>query len=247
VILELDAGNSRIKWRLLADGGVHNEGSVPGPDALAEVLRSLTPPRCVRMSSVRGEDANSAISAAIRAIWGLPVTLAKVESTCAGVRNQYQDPTRLGIDRWLAMLAAYHRAPGGCVVVDSGTALTIDVVDGEGLHQGGYITPGLSLMRESLVANTRIRLAADPVIPSLAPGHGTDAAVNNGTLAMQVALIDRVLAAARLSLPGIRLYLTGGDAPLLARLVAATDAEVVPGLVMDGLALACPVPAGDSA
>lgn len=246
MILELDAGNSRIKWRLLdaSTTRITGEGAAPDPEALAIVLGELAPPRMVRMSSVRSEDVNIAIARFVEARWQLPVHQARVQASCAGVRNQYKDQGRLGVDRWLAMLAGFRRAQGACIVIDSGTAMTIDCVAADGLHEGGYITPGLRLMRDSLVNNTRIRLAPDPGAPSLDLGHSTDAAVNNGTLALLLALIDRVVAASRRDNPATAVFLSGGDAELLARLAAITDGEVVPSLVLDGLALACPDPGG---
>lgn len=247
MIVELDAGNSRVKWRQLDDQhtATLHQGFVSELAELEPVLAELQAPQMVRMCSVREAAVEAAVERIIHRLWGLPVHIARVVPSCAGFRNQYSDQSRLGVDRWLAMLAASNAVAGAKIIIDSGTAMTIDVVDARGLHQGGYITPGLGLMRASLVNNTRIRLASAPVTPSLALGHSTDDAVNNGTLAAQIALIDRVVASSRQNTPDTTVYYTGGDAELLASLASHPDFEIVPNLVLDGLAYACPWPEGN--
>ncbi len=107
----------------------------------------------------------------------------------AGVTIRYSDPSRLGVDRWLAMLAAHAASTKACLVVDCGTALTIDKLTASGEHCGGYIIPGLALMRRSLEENTRIRLNKEFEAGGVALGHSTDEAVYHGSLAAAVALI----------------------------------------------------------
>ena len=143
------------------------------------------------------------------------------------------------------MIAAYNRQPGACVVVDAGTALTVDMVDAGGLHLGGYILPGRRLMAQSLEANTQIRLQQRDT-DHTDPGISTDSAVLNGILASQVALLEWVLETMNRQNPQLQLYLAGGDAALLARHVADHDPQIVASLVLDGLAWACPaVTAGE--
>ena len=66
----------------------------------------------------------------------------------------YRDPERLGVDRWLALIAARERSKQPTVIVDAGSACTIDLLDSEGRHLGGYILPGLTAMGEALVRGT---------------------------------------------------------------------------------------------
>ena len=93
--------------------------------------------------------------------------------------------------------------------------------------------PGLRLMRSSLVENTGIELSAKTVADSAEPGHSTEEAVMNGTLAVLLALIEK-------KAMGSILLLTGGDAEVLAAMLPEQKRLLVPSLVLDGLTIACP-------
>jgi type III pantothenate kinase len=244
MILELDIGNSRIKWRQFDEisSSVIELGHVNEPGALFEIMAAAPAPVMIRSCSVRDGPINDQIRQWVAANWGLPVQAAVVSRRCAGVSNQYSDPDKLGVDRWLAMLAAFNSAAGPCVVVDSGTAMTVDIVDASGLHRGGFIVPGLKLMGECLSANTSIRLSEQHSPPTLAPGHSTDNAVRHGALAALIALIERVMKSVSEEELQAKLYLSGGDAAELDSNLSAFHAELIPGLVMDGLTFACPYP-----
>ncbi len=257
MILELDVGNTRIKWRQLETGS----GRVLSTDAVSSFAELIAgpagsaQPAMVRLCSVRTPETVAEIKAWVRDTWSIELQEAKVSQTCAGVSNQYADPGRLGVDRWLAMIAAFHRRPGGCLIVDSGTAVTVDVVATDGQHQGGYIVPGRGLMCRVLQEQTRIRLSDTEADASIDPGHSTDAAVKHGVLAMQVALVEKALRQLAAQGTELNLYLTGGDAELLAAHLDLSECalgargagqtrppEIVSGLVLDGLAYACPGP-----
>jgi len=240
MILELDVGNSRIKWRLLAadDLSVTGVGHVSGFDELQQVPELEVTISMARMCSVRGGDINKELKDWVRSKHGLDLLQAAVIQSCGGVTNQYADVSRLGIDRWLAMLAAYRRAGGACMIIDSGTAFTIDVLDAQGLHLGGYIIPGLKLMRSSLESSTSIRLSDNYSAYSQSLGHSTDEAVFNGTVAVLLATIKKL----RESVGAVEIYFAGGDAALLYGLAGLDRSEVVTSLVLDGLDIACPEP-----
>lgn len=241
MILELDVGNSRIKWRLLtADSLVEvSAGHVPGFEDLLGVPELDTEITMARMCSVRGGDVNKKLEDWLCVTHGIELEQAQVTQSCGGVTNQYADVTRLGIDRWLAMLAAYRRAGGACMIVDSGTAFTIDVLDATGLHLGGYIIPGLKLMRNSLESNTAIRLSDNYAEYSQDLGHSTNAAVFNGTVTALLATIKQQ--SESLPLAGdSEIYFTGGDAELLHDLAGLPRSAVVTSLVFEGLDVACP-------
>ena len=247
-ILELDIGNSRIKWRLCDPSTLSeiSQGQAHNLDELAANLADVEP-GAIRACSVRTNTETEKLLAWCRECWSIEPVVAKVVRNCGGITNKYEDMSRLGIDRWLAMLAAYRRAGGPCVIVDAGTALTLDIVSGTGQHQGGYIVPGLGLMAASLEQNTNIRLSDPPPTASLEPGHATDAAVLNGTLVAAVSLVQQVLLKIFAQEPDVKLYLSGGDAEILAAHINSDDfidrdnIEVVLGLVLDGLAIACPI------
>ena len=243
MILELDVGNSRIKWRLLVADTVTlvREGHVADFEELQQLEELQAEISMARMCSVRSGDVNAKLEEWIASNYGVELLRAQVSRSCGGVTNQYADVSRLGIDRWLAMLAAFRRAGGACMVVDSGTAFTIDVVDAQGLHQGGYIIPGLKLMRTSLESTTAIRLSEDYSVYSEDLGHSTDEAVFNGTVTALLATIRQ-----QFELLGpvgtVKTYFAGGDAQLLHRLAGLDGSEIVTSLVFDGLDVACPRP-----
>ena len=246
MILEIDAGNTRIKWRCLnpRTAAVEAEGVVPGVKELIIAVGEDHRVEFARLCSVRAGPDVEEIRQWIAAAWGLELQIAEVSRSCGGVSNHYVEPGKLGVDRWLAMLAARQKSTEPCVIVDSGTALTIDVLGGDGEHRGGFILPGLSLMRESLQANTGIRLAEGHEELTLEPGHSTEAAVFNGTLTALIAIIERVTnSITEAAQPP--LFFTGGGADLLAAYMSLPKIEVVAGLVLDGLAIACPYSAED--
>ncbi|PCJ26440.1 MAG: pantothenate kinase [SAR86 cluster bacterium] len=243
MILELDIGNSRIKWRqisvpdasLIASGNVTDFAELLTQSELSQI------PHMVRVCSVRAGEINSQLETWVRESFDLNIQTAVVSSICGGVSNQYADPSRLGIDRWLAMLAGFRKAGGACVVIDGGTALTIDVISTAGQHQGGYIVPGLALMQSALESNTRISLSQNPLPALESLGNSTDEAVLNGTLVAVLALIERVSLELTSSQGSqIRVFFTGGDAGLLHALSKIDSGEVIDSLVFDGLAIACP-------
>jgi type III pantothenate kinase len=180
MILELDCGNSFIKWRvieaqgssLVAEGIADSDRSLL--TALQELQLSL---RHCRLVSVRSEDETESLVRQLADRYGIAPVCAVPMRTLAGVSNGYEEYQRLGLDRWLALVGGFHLAQGNCVVIDAGTAVTSDLVSAEGRHLGGFICPGLSLMRSPLRTHTRkIRYdeqSAARALQSLEPGRAT--------------------------------------------------------------------------
>jgi type III pantothenate kinase len=248
MILELDCGNSFIKWRVL-DSDVRRvvgEGVVDSDLALLEslkTLKGLTLKFC-RLVSVRTADETSALISQLTAAFGISVVCAAPSREMSGVRNGYEEFERLGLDRWLAMLGGFQLASGACLVLDFGTAVTADFISRGGEHLGGFICPGMPLMRNQLRTHTRrIRygdLAAERALESLVPGRTTVEAVERGCSLMLRGFVLTQLELAR-SYWGddFTVFLTGGDADLVSEIVP--EARVVPDLVFVGLAMACPL------
>lgn len=241
MILEFDAGNTRIKWRQLSaeSGVVLNEGVFADLDEVLASPLADSRPLQVRMCSVRSAELTERLRQWSAVVLGREADVAAVTRSCGGVSNQYEDMSRMGADRWLAMIAAYNRIQDACVIVDAGTALTIDVVNATGRHEGGYILPGRRMMTGSLEANTAIRLRHIDS-DSVDLGNDTDAAVLHGALASQVALVEWVLGRLSGANRAPRVILSGGDAEALLAGMATPGAEIIPSLVLDGLAYACP-------
>lgn len=233
MILELDIGNSRVKWRTLAAGAVAARGHCTRgtPDWPATLPQQEV--EQVRVANVGGAEAAEQLTCWAQAHWGLTPGYAESLPALAGVTNGYREPARLGVDRWLALLAAWRELRAGSILVSAGTALTVDVLHDNGQHDGGYIVPGLRLMRDALVGGTSgVRLDFAPAT-TLAPGHSTTEAVLHGCTAMAVALIET---ARKEAWP---VLLSGGDAAALAPWLAGTVLQR-PDLVLDGLAIALP-------
>jgi len=235
--LDLDLGNSFLKWRCGASRGRLPLAQLESAE-LEVPWQGLQPTR-VRLASVTSDQHSAQIAAWVDTRWGLPLEAAQSSASCAGVTNSYADPTRMGVDRWLAMLAGYHRAAGGCCVVDCGSAITIDYVAADGRHLGGFILPGMRLMRVGLLGNTqRIRVEAE-LSADTAPGRSTEEGVQHGIHLVMAALAERVVRdCAELLGPAAPLWVTGGDGELFRGY--AGIGTVVPDLVLDGLDFALP-------
>ncbi|WP_247254544.1 pantothenate kinase [Pseudomonas moorei] len=248
MILELDCGNSFIKWRVLDASTllVVGEGVVDSDIALLQGLSALKglSLRFCRLVSVRTAEETGELIALLKGAFCIPVVCAAPAREMSGVRNGYEEFERLGLDRWLAMLGGFHLAAGACLVLDFGTAVTADFVAGDGEHLGGFICPGMPLMRNQLRTHTRkIRygdVAAEQALESLVPGRTTVEAVERGCLLMLQGFVLTQMELAR-SYWGEEfvVFLTGGDADLVSGVVPR--ARVVPDLVFVGLAMACPL------
>ncbi|MBW1245336.1 pantothenate kinase [Pseudomonas tolaasii] len=249
MILELDCGNSFIKWRVLASSKAEAsaEGVVGSDAALVESLLAipgLLLTRC-RLVSVRASEETDKLVSVLKAAFGVVVSCAASAREMAGVRNGYEEYERLGLDRWLAMLGGFKLASGACLVLDFGTAATADFIAADGEHLGGFICPGMPLMRNQLRTHTRkIRYddsAAEQAVERLSPGRTTVEAVERGCALMLRGFVLTQLELAR-SYWGenFSVFLTGGDADLVSDV--APQARLVPDLVFVGLAMACPLP-----
>ena len=245
MILELDCGNSLIKWRLVStpNSQVVQQGSDGSVSELIEKLsrlQALALSGC-RMVSVRSGPETEEIKTAVIECLGVEVALAKPARQLGGVTNGYEDYATLGLDRWLAVVAAYNLSRCSCLVVDLGTAATVDLINADGVHLGGYITPGLSLLREQLFGHTkRIRYStvmAEQSPFSVDPGATTAEAVERGCRLMVKSYITAQIGDASQWLGSdFSIYVTGGDASLLADIPGV---KIVPDLVFKGLEIAC--------
>lgn len=229
--LLLDIGNSRAKWaradgvELLETGSLPHRGVTDWPADLPEER-----PDAVWVSNVADETVSASLVSHTEIRWGLRPHFVRGAAEACGVKSAYREPERLGVDRWLACIGAFHRGDGSVLVADAGTALTLDIVDAGGRHRGGLIAPGLSTMRSAIVGDTRIRVELGDYERSWL-ADDTAPAVALGTLQAVLSLIEN----ARRDLSPDRLLLTGGEADRLAPHLGA-DWEHAPNLVLEGLA-----------
>ncbi|MBA1189911.1 pantothenate kinase [Pseudomonas entomophila] len=247
MILELDCGNSFIKWRAIRvdTADVVQGGFVETDQALLSAVQALNVSfQACRLVSVRSQDETAALCALLTDAFGVVPHTVKPAQHLAGVRNGYIDYQRLGLDRWLGALAGFHLAKGACLVLDFGTAAKADFVDAQGQHLGGYICPGMPLMRRQLRTHTRqIRYddaSAERALEDLSPGRSTVEAVERGCVLMMQGFARGQIESAQARWgEGCTIFLTGGDAPLVQEI--APQARLVPDLVFVGLAMACPL------
>jgi type III pantothenate kinase len=161
LILAVDAGNSRVKWALHDGRGFVREGWVMHADidALDAQWSSLPAPSAIVIANVAGAGIGHRLRKSSERWKTVPRWAASARSQ-AGVSNRYDEPSQLGIDRWAALIGARKLSTDPCVVVNAGTAMTVDALTAKGEFIGGIIVPGFDLMHESLAAHTA-RLSAE--------------------------------------------------------------------------------------
>ncbi|NUO73492.1 MAG: type III pantothenate kinase, partial [Frateuria sp.] len=150
--LLLDLGNTRLKWALERAGRWSADGAAAWSEDLAllgATWQALPKPEAAFGASVVDDAREQTVAAQVRSLFGLEVTWLRTPASACGVRNAYPEPARLGVDRFLAMVAAHAAGAGDCVLVGVGTALTLDALAADGQHLGGLIAPGPRLMKLS--------------------------------------------------------------------------------------------------
>ncbi len=221
--LLLDLGNTRLKWSArdatgeLAHGAV--AWSAPVADTLREAWRALPPADAVLGASVVDEQREAQAAAQVIAVLSREVRWVRSPAAACGVRSGYREPERLGVDRFLAMVAAHAEGYSPCVLVGVGTALTLDALAGDGRHLGGVIAPGPQLMQQSLLGAT-VRVWSEQAGVVTTRADNTADAVASGCWGACAALVERFAARAAPQLGGAPLLLFGGgDAASLRSLV----------------------------
>lgn len=248
MILELDCGNTLIKWRMLReeDGSVRKMSLARDADDVLSGLNEYRNEKVsfCRMVSVRSNQETLQLIVRLQGLFHVEVRLATAERSRGPVVNAYGDYQRLGLDRWLVILAAHHLAGEAALVIDVGTAVTVDYVAADGRHLGGFICPGVPLMRNQLRNHTRkisyTDQSIDYALRQLDPGGSTAEAVERGCLLMVRSFVQAQCETAGMYLgDSFQVFITGGDADLMG--LDAPNVRWMPDLVFVGLAIACPV------
>jgi type III pantothenate kinase len=238
-ILAIDVGNSRIKWAVYSmrdnnvlQSGVVNqgEGIAAGLDQSFNGLTSMP----VWMSHVGRSETYEAVRSYFIKHWYAEPYLVQAKVTEFGVVSAYTNPSALGVDRWMAIIAAWQYYEQAFCVIDLGTAITIDCVDGDGLHLGGVIMPGVNAMYKSLSQTTTISGLAASQNTALA-GNTADA-VAAGVWCAVCGGVERALEKIKRDIPNIKIVLCGGDAAYLANCLEE-KVDVRSDLVMEGIVM----------
>lgn len=236
----LDLGNSRLKaarWQpgaSLGDVQAWAHGASDFPACLQPWLDTLAPGEPCWLASVASPEVTAQVAAQLAGS-GHPARRARTLPALGGLRIAYAEPSRLGVDRFLALLAAHSRGPGPWLLVSAGSALTVDLLDASGQHRGGVIAPSPEHMRAALAAR----------FPALAYAGGeahafaadTADALAGGSLGAAAGLVERShREATRLLGVAPTVLLGGGGSERLAA-VLELDVEPAPALVLEGLAV----------
>jgi len=234
--LFIDRGNTATKWQVVEGSNLLTEGVGNNSDPIDTVFSDVEKKHlsAIVVSSVGSGEFQCALSEwAEKHGYPRPSFIESSSESC-GVTNVYDKPKTLGVDRWLAIIAAHNKYDGLLCVVDSGTAMTMDFVLGSGEHLGGYIVPGSKLMRQSLLLNTE-KIHVSDVLVKECLGVNTAEAVVFGIEQMLLAFIEaKIVEISKKHQQNVTLVLTGGHADQLAEgLVSPVNLEK--DLVLQGL------------
>lgn len=234
MILLVDVGNTRLKWELREQGRMVDRGAALMSELGSDTCfpESLPAVSGVAVSTVVSEAHRHKLADVLAKFTGHTPRFYWSESSRRGLVSAYQDPSRMGADRWHGMYGAWLRCRSGFAVVDAGSAVTVDFVAADGRHLGGYILPGRNMMLRSLKSDAA-RIGFEPdAVDAAEPGTDTGECVLHGQVWLKEALEARLQAdMARYGLG--TLFLTGGDAGLFG--FSGVTVERSPSLVLDGL------------
>jgi len=230
--LLIDIGNTRTKWAIAGEKIVAHGDTSDGWASVHSYKESI---QAVRVSCVGKTSVLSAMQQQIKDELSLPINVAKVTRRVNGLSNQYSDLVKLGVDRWVAAIGARANWPtGSLIVIDAGTAVTIDYVSAANEYHGGVILPGFQMMHDSLTGNTAgIASKRDKVVGII--GKTTQECVNSGVYFGLVGAVDRIVNEMRKQIDDeVQVIITGGDAGAIISM-SALSLQECPNLLFDGL------------
>ena len=216
--LYIDRGNTAIKWQLVDGEILLNHGVANKAESVSSALDKAKNSSISKIVvSVGSDDFELSLNK-----WSedngycQPIFVESSKEAC-GVINAYTQPNKLGVDRWLAMIAAHNTVAGMLCVVDSGTALTMDFLDKTGQHLGGFIVPGAALMKASLLSNTD-KIDVQEINETGQLGSNTTESVSFGIAQMLQAFVLQKLNEIEIQhQQKITLIVTGGHAAELTK------------------------------
>jgi type III pantothenate kinase len=261
--LVFDIGNTRLKWaavestqniadrnkKLWVYSGSISIQSFQSPELRAElseyIAKTMPKPDAIGFCCVAGNAAIHNLRSLFPQWQDLDWKQLTGSSPYDGLRTLYEEPSQLGADRWAGVIGARALSSTNTLIINAGTATTIDLLGGNGVHYGGWILPGLSLMQESLASNTAqlpLAVRSSTPIAQASFGINTNDAITGGCDAAQMGAILRAAYLAKaMNHPVERIWLDGGNAKILANEIkqfpelAALPVEPIEGLVLRGL------------
>jgi type III pantothenate kinase len=196
--LLLDIGNSSVKWALQEQEEFISSGAFryiknDFEQNIQENLLLSKKPSDVLVSNVAGNEIFNLLNVRVKKQWQQECWQPSVSASFNKLKNSYSDTRQMGLDRWLAMIASWEQYQSALCLVSCGTALTIDLINLEGQHLGGYIVPGIELMQRALVNNTEQINVDVKHQASLDYAKDTQSAINNGAFLAAVSMIDHTV------------------------------------------------------
>jgi type III pantothenate kinase len=245
MFLAIDVGNTRLKWALYEHGRpglpvlAHGAEFLENIEKLADgPWRDLPGPRRMLGCNVAGDAVRLRVVEQMEELWDVTPQWVHASAAEAGLRNGYDHPTRLGADRWVAMIGAWHRtlAQGPArplVVVMIGTAVTVEAIDATGQFRGGFILPGHGIMLRALESGTAgLHVPTGDVVAF--PTNTSDALTSGGTYAIAGA-VERMVAHVRHACGEDPVCLMTGGAGWKMAPHMSVPFELVDSLIFDGL------------
>jgi type III pantothenate kinase len=246
--LLIDLGNSCLKWAIKTSDGISSSHSLYYQNQNFQVLlekawKDVYPSKVV-LASVAEEALNLVIAEYAQKKWGLPLTVLNTQLETLGLQNHYATPLLLGVDRWAFAIAAWEQYHVPLCLVSCGTAITTDIINGDGQLLGGTISPGLGFMCQALSARAAKLKTVDQQFfeegelyqPQL-EAKDTFSAMQNGALLMSIAFLDQTVQRLQSQYgSAMQFIIRGGDAAFLLPHLAYPF-ESQPELVIQGIDL----------
>ncbi|MER0215363.1 MAG: type III pantothenate kinase [Nitrosomonas sp.] len=235
VLLIIDSGNSFVKWGLFNNDLWLTQRSVSHDDIseLQTEFSVLSEPHLIIISHVARDETKSKICKFISR-WSIQPIWHHSQSYQCGVLNGYSDPKQLGSDRWAALIAAWNIEHKACLVINAGTAVTIDTLSDNGKFLGGIILPGFYLMLNSLYSGTQLKPNKLGVYQNFPVN--TQNAIHSGIIHSLVGAIERMygVLSTQLKHSSINCIISGGNASLLSPFIKY-PLKIINNLVLEGL------------
>ena len=242
-ILLVDIGNSSLKWCIADYNGLSAMSQQLYPkdiivDFFINIWCVLEKPNGIIVSCVAQDIVWQALEKACFELWNIKVEKVKSPKKQHGLINAYENALSLGSDSWCAMLGGLQQTNSAFIVINAGSALTVDVVNEAGQHLGGYIVPGVNMMKQSLglhTAQVQVDSTSNAMV-DLSLGRSTEDCVESGIHLMVVKYLEAIYEKVALDMNGCQTFVSGGDAISIADLLSF-NCDVVPDLVLRGLAV----------
>jgi len=237
--LYFDIGNSRCKYVIESSGKL----SSIQYQTEAEINEAWLSTSFNGVTQCLVADVSNSAVCEIIELWcanfKIPYQRMFTESARNGVRCAYDLSASFGVDRWLTLLGAHHLFPEKhCLIVDAGTATTIDYIDHNGQHHGGWILAGVDTLMTSLLANTANVQAKPKVISELTFANNTSDGVNHAAWAASIGMVEQayllVMEQYIFEKDALNVVLTGGNAERLQNLFKV-NTQVIDELIFLGM------------